>query len=72
MKQQNEGNCSFGYEYWYTLNGLNSIIVENSLEPICFTSSVVDFSDSCEFVTLAYNLLTRKLGKRMGWVAKRV
>jgi len=72
VKLQNEGNCPFGYEHWYTPNELKRIMTENGLKPVFFASSAGDFSSSFRFVGLMYTLLTRKFGKRMGWVAKKV
>jgi len=45
---------------------------EDGLRPIFFTSSAGDFSGSFRFVTKIYNLVTKKFGKRMGWVAKKI
>ena len=72
MKLQNEGNCPFSYEHWYTPSELKKIMEEDGLKPVFFTSSAGDFSGSFRFVTKFYNLVTKKFGKRMGWVAKKV
>jgi len=72
MKLQKEGNCPFGYESWYTPGELKKIMVEVGLIPMLFTSSAGDFSGSFRFVTRVYNLLVRKFGKRMGWIARKI
>ena len=72
MKLQNEGNCPFGYEHWYTPNELKKIMDEDGLKPLFFTSSAGDFSGSFGFISKVYNLLTKKYGKRMGWVARKI
>lgn len=72
IKLQKEGNCPFDYECWYTPGELKKIMAEVGLMPVFFTSSAGDFSGGFRFVTKAYNLLVKKFGKRMGWIAKKL
>jgi len=44
----------------------------NGLKTIFLTSSAGDFSGSFGFINKVYNLLTKKYGKRMGWVARKI
>ena len=47
-------------------------MIESGLNPVFFTSSAGDFSGSLRFVGTVYTLLARRLGKRMGWVARKL
>ena len=71
MKMQKADNCPFGYEHWYTPGELKKILIETGLEPVYFASSAGDYSNNFRILGKIWNLLTRKFGKRMGWVAKK-
>ncbi len=47
-------------------------MVLNGLKPIFFTLSARDFSGSLRFISKIHNLLSKKIGKRMGWVARKI
>jgi len=50
---------------------LQKILVENGLEPVYFASSAGDYSNNFRILGRIYNLITKKFGKRMGYVAKK-
>ncbi len=67
---QKKGISPYGLEVWYTPRQLKKIMIKNNLKPIYFYSSAGDLDGFFPFNRI-YNLISRKLGGRMGWLAQK-
>jgi len=69
---QNQGDCPYGYEGWYTPSELKRILIQNGLQPVYFASSAGDYSELPLQVSRIYSFIVRRFGLRMGWLGKKV
>ena len=71
MRLQKKGKYPISLEIWYTPKELKKILIKNNLRPLIFNSSAGDNTRDVPVISDIYNMLVRKFGVRMGWLAQK-
>ncbi len=72
LKKQEKGTSPFGLEVFYTPKDLKKLLIKNNLKPIFFDSSSGDKGGGLPRISSLYNIIFKKFGRRMGWLAQKI